>query len=157
MKIGVLKLTFLGYQISAKRYKPAPSKVKAIAGYLKPENISDLRKFLEIINFYHSSVPHLAESEIPLNDFLKNAKKNDKSPVPWTLQSELAFEKCKRDPAHATLRSFPLKVAPIPLVTDASDLAVCASLEQDIDKVWKPLAFFSRKFNPAQTRHSTYN
>ena len=32
-----------------------------------------------------------------------------------------------------------------------------ATLEQDLSNIWKPLAFFSRKFSPAQRQYSAYD
>lgn len=45
-------VTFLGYEVSAKGSKPLPEKVRAINEYPKPKTVRDLRRFLEIINFY---------------------------------------------------------------------------------------------------------
>ena len=42
------------------------------------------------------------------------------------------------------------------LNTDASDLAVGAVLQQEHDGDLKPVAFFSRKLNPAERKYSTY-
>ena len=43
------------------------------------------------------------------------------------------------------------------ITVDASDIAMGAALEQKIDGIIKPLAFFSRKLKPAQTRYSTFD
>ena len=42
-------------------------------------------------------------------------------------------------------------------MTDASDTAVGAVLQQKIDDEWKPIAFFSRRMKPAETRYSTFD
>lgn len=63
----------------------------------------------------------------------------------------------ERVKAQATLLAFPSPEAPTRLVTDASDLGMGAALEQYLDGSWRPLAFFSRKFNPAQTKYSAYD
>ena len=43
------------------------------------------------------------------------------------------------------------------LVTDASDTAVGAVLQQRIESVWSPLAYFSRKLKPAETKYSMFD
>ena len=40
--------------------------------------------------------------------------------------------------------------------TDASDVAVGAVLQQQVDNHWQPLAFFSKRLQPAETRYSTF-
>ena len=42
-------------------------------------------------------------------------------------------------------------------MADASDVAVGAVLQQYIDDRWCPVAFFSTKLKPAETRYSTYD
>ena len=42
-------------------------------------------------------------------------------------------------------------------MTDASDVAVGAVLQQLIDNQWCPVAFFSTKLKPAETRYSTFD
>ena len=40
---------------------------------------------------------------------------------------------------------------------DASDLAVGAVLQQQINSVWCPISYFSRKLHPAERRYSTFD
>ena len=42
-------------------------------------------------------------------------------------------------------------------MTDASDTAVGAVLQQQIDGDWQPIAYFSKKLRPAETRYSTFD
>ena len=42
-------------------------------------------------------------------------------------------------------------------MTDASDTAVGAVLQQEIGDTWQPIAFFSRKLRPAETRYSAFD
>ena len=86
------------------------------------------------------------------------AKKRDKTPVDWDSDSIEAFEDCKRKLINVTMLAFPDKKADLRLVTDASDLSMggaliqCESviIEGCTKKIWKPLGFFSCKFNNAQ-------
>lgn len=57
----------------------------------------------------------------------------------------------------ATRLTVPLDIAPIRVTIDTSDLAMGATIEQRVHKVWRPLAFFSRKFNSVQTLCCTYD
>ena len=47
--------------------------------------------------------------------------------------------------------------APTSLTVDASDVAVGTVLEQLIDGVWKPPAFFSRQLRPPERKYSAFD
>lgn len=59
--------------------------------------------------------------------------------------------------ANVVLLSHPSSEAETRLVTDASDNAIGAVVEQLQDGIWRPLGFFSRRFFPAQVKYSTYD
>lgn len=136
---------------------PSPEKVRAISEFPQLKTVVELRRFLGMVNFYRRSLPRAAEAQAPLNQFLCDSRKNDKQEIPWDTQSEAAFERVQRDLANATLLAHPSHDAETRLVTDASDFGMGASLEQKISSEWRPLAFFSRKFTPAQRNYGTYD
>ena len=51
--------------------------------------------------------------------------------------------------------SFPNENAEIRLITDASQSAMGAALEQKEGENWRPVAFFSKQFNRAQAKYAT--
>ena len=59
--------------------------------------------------------------------------------------------------AQATLLVHPKPEAPTNIVTDASDVAVGAVLQQLIDGEWCPIAYFLKKLKPAETRYSAFD
>ena len=156
-QFGKTELEFLGYWINHEGCRPTPDKVRAITEYSKPKTMVELRRFLGMVNFYRKNLKHAAEIQAPLQKFLCDSRKNDKRLIPWDTESDSAFERVKQDLANATLLSHPALDAKTRLVTDASNFGMGASLEQWFDDSWKPLAFFSRKFSPAQCNYSTYD
>jgi cleavage and polyadenylation specificity factor subunit 1 len=56
-----------------------------------------------------------------------------------------------------SLPTHPDPAAPLALVTDAYTSAMGTVLEQCLDNAWQPLAFFSRRLNPAQQKYSAYD
>ena len=68
-----------------------------------------------------------------------------------------AFNATKEALANATLLSYPKPDAPISLMTDASDSAVGAVLQQYSNGTWQPISFFSKRMKPAETRYSTFD
>jgi len=83
-------------------------------------------------------------------------KRPSDSPV-WTDDTIAAFDNVKNALATAALLIHPTSNAPTSVMTDASDVAVGAVLQQFINGQWCPLSFFSRALKPAETRYSTYD
>lgn len=148
---------YLGYEIDEFGTRPLPNRVTAILEFKKPNNVSELRRFLGIVNFYRRFIPHAARPQALLNEYLVGAKKNDKRPIAWTLETEKAFLECKTQLANSSLLAHPLENAPLALQTDASDASMGAVLEQFCDGRWEPLGFYSKKLSQAQTKYSTYD
>lgn len=59
--------------------------------------------------------------------------------------------------AQATLLTHPKPGAPTNIMTDASDTAVGAVLQQHINGEWHPIAYFSKKLQPAESRYSAFD
>lgn len=74
-----------------------------------------------------------------------------------TIEATEAFENLKKQLAEAALLAFPMRGATIALMTDASDIAVGAVLQQRVNNAWVPLGFYSQKFTPTEKRYSTYD
>ena len=67
-----------------------------------------------------------------------------------------AFRTAKAALAHASLLFHPVPNAPLQLMVDASDVGVGGVLQQLIESTWKPLSFFSKRLQPAETKYSTF-
>ena len=156
-QFGCSELEFLGNKISRDGISPTLDKVRAITQFPKPKTVVELRRFPGMVNFYRRSLPHAAEAQAQLQQYLCDSRKNYKRQIPWNSLTEAAFERVKNDLANVALLAYPSQDAETRLVTDASDFGMGASLEQRLDNLWKPLAFFSRKFSPAQRVYSTYD
>ena len=114
------------------------------------------REFLGLVNFYHCFLPQGAQILQPLNALL-SAPKDRAKKVMWNDQALAAFNSIKEVLANATLLSHPKPDAPTCIMTDASDVAVGAALQQQINGEWQPIAYFSKKMKPAETRYSTFD
>lgn len=155
--LGQSQVQYLGYTITPNGYSAPDTRVQAIKDFEKPKTIDQLRRFLGILNFHRHCIPKAAHLQAPLNELLKNAKKKDKRPVPWNTAAEAAFIECKNSLASATMLNYPAPDVPLALTTDASDVAIGASLQQLIDNTWQPIGFFSRKLSETEQRYSTYD
>ena len=109
-----------------------------------------------MVNFYHRFVPHCAQLMQPLHELLAPSKVKSQT-VTWNEVAEQAFNNVKDALANATMLHYPKVNAPTCLVTDASDSAVGAVLQQYDQGTWQPLSFFSKKLSNTERRYSTFD
>ena len=155
-RFGVSELEFLGHTVSSQGIRPSDTKVKAITDFPMPMSLRKLREFLGLVNFHHRFIPHCASILGPLNNLLATPHGKDRT-LEWTEAATTAFINIKEALATATLLTHPKPFAPTCVMTDASDTAVGAVLLQQIDDDWQPIAYFSKKLRPAETRYSTFD
>src|SRR5438552_14600769 len=120
-------------------------KVEAMNNLPLPKTVHELRRAIGTFSFYRAHYKNAAEDFSLLTDMLKgHSRKNDKTRLKWTTASELAFNTCKEKLANAALLAYPVPSAELSLTTDASNVAIGASLNQHLSNgVIQPLGFFS--------------
>ena len=143
----VTRIHYLGLEFDVNGYRPLPKLLPKIEEYPIPKDKRQVQKFLGLINYYRTHVPHLAQLAVPLYDLLRKTNK-----FVWTDLHQEAFDTLKKALA---LRLTLVPLTPdgsLVLQTDASTVACGAVLLQD----GFPIEFFSRKFNQAEQRYSTF-
>ena len=153
---AVTEVDFLGHRVDSQGVRPLETKVSAIRDFPKPRTVKDLRKFLGAINFYRPFIPNAGGILQPLDSLLAPGK-GTKKPVQWSTTADVAFHAAKSSLAQAASLAFPISGARISLMTDASDVAVGATLQQEIDGHQQPLGFFSKSLSRAQRNYSTFD
>ena len=136
--------------------RPLEEKIEAIRRFPLPSTQCKLREFLGMVNFYHRFVPNCAQVLLLLNSLLSSAKSSTKE-VSYNAEAMAAFNAVKDALAGAAFLSHPKPEAPTNVMVDASNTDVGAVLQQSIDGEWRPLAYFSKKLAPAETRYSTFD
>ena len=81
---------------------------------------------------------------------------NNHNILQWNEESLQAFSKITQAIADVSLLSHPHTDVPTNIMTDASATAVGAILQQHNNE-WRPIACFSKKLKPAETRYSTFD
>ncbi|XP_066980082.1 uncharacterized protein [Macrobrachium rosenbergii] len=150
---GKEKIDFLGHEISPSGVRPTASKVKTIEKFPEPQNIKALQEFLGMINYYRRFIPNIARIMYSLTSVLKGKP----NALTWEALQQKAFSETKAALASATTLTHHKPAAALRLTTDASNITCGAVLEQIVNGAPQPLAFFSRKFSPAETRYSAFN
>ena len=75
----------------------------------------------------------------------------------WSSDAIEAFNTSKELLSAATLLHYPKRNAETSIAVDASDIAIGGVLQQRIDSIWKPIAFFSKKLNNRQRKYLTFS
>ena len=153
---GRRELDFLGHHINEHGVTPLSEKVQALRDFPQPQSLHQLRRFMGLVNFYHRFLPHAATLMQPLHTLLFSTKEKVLT-LTWTQDAQAAFQATKEALAKASLLSYPTADAPTCLMTDASDTAVRAVLQQHVNGVWRPISFFSRKITSTEQRYSTFD
>ena len=84
------KVEYLGFEISKHGLSKLDDKIKAICLAPPPQNVSELRSFLGMVNYYSKFVPHIATILKPLYDLLKKTVK-----FQWSDECNNVFNKIK--------------------------------------------------------------
>ena len=153
LKVNVTKshfccdeLEYLGYLINREGVRPTMKKVEAIKKIATPTTRKQLRSFIGMVNYYRDMWPKRSHLLAPLSALTSSKVKWN-----WTDKCQLAFEDMKELIARETLLTYPDFNKPFEIHTDASQVQLGACISQE----GKPVAFYSRKLNPAQTRYTT--
>ncbi|XP_064116668.1 uncharacterized protein LOC135222514 [Macrobrachium nipponense] len=141
---------FCGYSINHEGYSVDSRKVRAIAEFPKPQNITDLRSFMGLTNQLGSFSSAIATAAQPLRDLLK-----PQNEWCWTPQHDVAFEKTKEALiAPPVLAHFDASL-PTMLQTDASRLhGMGFVLLQQHGEAWKLIQCRYRFLTDAETRYA---
>ena len=145
------KVTYCGYVINGDGIQPVAAKVDAIKNAPEPNDVSQLRAFLGMLNYYHRFLPDVATVLEPLHQLLRKGSKWQ-----WLKDQQEAFEKAKE-----LLQSVELLVHFDPskeliLATDASDYGVRAVLSHKVEGgAEQPIGYMSRSLNAAERNYST--
>ena len=122
------RVSFLGFEISAKGVEPGLGKVEAIRQFPTPTNAHRLRRFMGMISFFRRFIVGCAKRARPLSDLLKaNAE------YKWSEEAQASFDDLK-----AALTAKPMlmlydRKRETELHTDASATGLAAMLFQKGD------------------------
>ena len=137
---------YLGHQISAKGIQPTEDKVRAIKDAPVPTNVTQLRSFVGLVNYYGKFLPNLSSILAPLYTLLQKGAQ-----WKWGAQQEKAFSTVKSQLTSDCLLVHFDPQKPLILACDASPYGVGAVLSHRLeDGSERPTAFASRSLSPAE-------
>jgi transposase InsO family protein len=142
---------YLGHIISSKGIATDPKKVETVQAWPQPTNIKELQSFLGLCNYYRRFIADYSKVAAPLTDLT-----HKDTPYEWSPKAKEAFEELKERMTQTPILVIPDPELPFTVTTDASDFAVGAVLSQDQGQGPQPVAFTSRKMNPAERNYAAH-
>ena len=143
------KLIFLGHLIDGTGVQADPEKTSAIREMKPPTTVSELRRFMGMVNQLGKFSPNLAELTQPLRELLsKNCA------WLWGPNQEHAFTQVKEELSKSTTLTLYDPQGELKLSADASSYGLGAVLLQKVDSDWKPVAFASRSMTETERRYA---
>ncbi|XP_030039037.2 uncharacterized protein K02A2.6 [Manduca sexta] len=144
------QVEYLGYTIDKTGLRKSQQKVKAIVEAPIPTNVSKLKSFLGLVNYYRNFVPNASTILSPFYALLHKGSK-----WKWEAIHNYAFDAIKRCLASEKVLAHYNQDAKIILTVDASPSGLGAILSQiESDGVERPVCFASRTLNTAEKRYS---
>ncbi|CED85420.1 FOG: Transposon-encoded proteins with TYA, reverse transcriptase, integrase domains in various combinations [Phaffia rhodozyma] len=144
---------FLGFVVSDHGVTMDKGKVQTVLDWPEPTSIKQLQAFLGFANFYRRFIPCYSRTCVALTRLRKKDVR-----FSFDQSARKAFETLKNSFASASVLAHFDPEKPISLETDASSFAIAGVLSQpDTDGRSRPIAFHSRKMNPAECNYEIYD
>ena len=147
---GKDEVQYLGFKVSAEGIAPLTDKLRALVEAPAPENESELRSLLGMVQYYSRFLPNLSSELEPLHELLR-------TPTEWSWKSRqnTAFKNIKSLLLKAPVLAHYDVTKPLAVSCDASPYGLGAVLSHITDDgVDQPIAFASRKLAPAERNYS---
>ena len=152
----VQEVEFLGFVIGINGVRMDPKKVESVTAWPTPRSPHDIRMFLGLANFYRRFIKDFSQLAAPLTRLLK--KESMARKFSWSKEAQTAFEQLKTAFTTAPILTHFDPEQPTILEADASTHALGAVVSQlDSEGKLHPIAFHSRKFNPAELNYDIYD
>ena len=143
------KVEYLGHQISADGLQPTKEKVRAVKEAPVPSDVTQLKSFLGLLNYYAKFLPNLSNVLAPLHSLLKKPHKWS-----WSSKQQEAFDTAKHLLTSDCLLAHYSPDKDLILACDASPYGVGAILSHVMDGQERPVAFTSRTLAAAEKNYS---
>ena len=143
------EINYLGVRICAEGILPNEEKIRGILKITKPTNVTELKSYLGMLNFYRNFLSNAATMLEPLNRLLKA----DMQWV-WKMEQQNAFELSKKTLLNSECLVHFDNTKQISVTCDSSSYGIGAVLNLIIDGKERPVSFASRTLTSAERKYS---
>ena len=144
------EVQYLGHKVDAAGIHPVEAKVKAIVEAPAPTNVTELKAYLGLLNYYNRFLPNLSTLLAPLHCLLRRD-----TVWSWTERQDKVFRESKDLLKSADVLVHYSGDKALVLSCDASPYGIGAVLSHKMeDGTEKPIGFVSRTLAPAEKKYS---
>ena len=143
------EVEYLGHRIDGMGIHPTEKKVEAIKRAPQPQDVSQLRAFVGLMNYYGKFISQISTLLAPLYKLLEKDHTWN-----WTPECEEAFGKCQSVLSSSAVLVHYDDRRPLRLACDASSYGLGAVLSHVFTDEERPIAFASRTLNKAERNYS---
>lgn len=143
------EIIFVGHQVKNGTIKPDPDKLRAIQEIPIPNDVTQLKSFLGLVNYYRKFIPGFAKIALPLYALTKKGVE-----YTWSGITDAAFNQLKAALISADCLYAPDFKKQFILQTDACKTGIGSVLTQNFDGEEHPVAYISRQLLPAEKNYS---
>ncbi|XP_060810048.1 uncharacterized protein K02A2.6-like [Amyelois transitella] len=141
---------YLGFIIDKNGLRPDPEKLDAIAKIPVPTDVTQLKSFLGLLNYYGKFIPNLSSILNPLHNLLKKDNQWD-----WNPSCAIAFDNAKKSLLSDKVLAHYEEGRPLVLSVDSSAYGIGAVLAHRYpDGSERPVSCASRTLNQAERNYS---
>ena len=142
---------YLGHRVGAGEVHPLQAKIDDLTSNPKPLKKKDMRSFLGLAIYYRRFIPGFGSIAVPLTE---STQKQAPNRIEWTSVRLAAFQQLRTSLTEDSVLVSPDEEKLFLLHTDASGIGIGAVLSQlGEDEMDRPVAYYSRKLKPAETRY----
>ena len=144
------EVDYLGHKLSREGLKPSSEKIKALKEAPTPKDVTQLKSFLGLVNYYSRFLPNLSTILAPLYALLHKV-----TAWHWGPEQQKAFEFVKNALTSDSVLSHYSIHKELLLSCDASPYGLGAVLSHKMDDgTEKPIAFASRSLSTAERKYA---
>ena len=144
------EITYCGHKINANGLHKTQDKIEAVINAPVPENVTQLRAFLGLVNYYSHFLPNMASVLHPLYQLLKKDRK-----YAWTPATQNAFDTVKEMITSDIVLTHYNPDLPVKLACDSSAYGLGAVISHVMENgEERPIAFASRTLNAAEKNYA---
>ncbi|CAB4022188.1 Transposon Tf2-9 poly, partial [Paramuricea clavata] len=136
------KLTFFGHELSNQGVTPSEEKIAAVVNARAPRNTSEVRSFVQLVQYSSKFIPNFSQEAEPLRKLLRKE------------HSFKAFEKLKQLMSTSKALAYFWNECKTRIVADAGPEGLGAVLLQLLGEEWRAVSYASRNLTEVERRYA---
>ena len=140
---------FLGHILDKQGIRADPEKTSAITKMEAPKSVSDVRRFMGLVNQLGKFSPKIAEYSQAIRELLRSNRT-----WMWGPMQEESFSRIKEELAKPTILAHYNPEAETKVSADASSFGLGAVLMQKEGEHWKPVVYASRSLTDTERNYA---